>query len=405
MDYPAFPESHALAVRPHWGLDREITFLNHGSFGACPRPVLEAQTRLREQMEREPVRFFVRELEPLFDAARGELAAFVGADAEDLAFVPNATAGVNTVLRSVELGPGDELLTTDHEYNACRNALEAAAARSGARVVVASVPFPIGSEDEVVEALVGAVTRRTRLALVDHVTSQTGLVLPIGRIVGELQGRGVDVLVDGAHAPGMVPLDLRALGAAYFTGNCHKWICAPKGAALLYVRRDRQGGVRPLAISHGANSPRGDRSRFRLELDWTGTFDPTPFLCVPEALRFMGGLLPGGWAALMAHNRRTALAARALLCEALGCVPPSPEGMIGSMAAIPLPPGEGGAPPESPLYMDPLQDALLGRWGVEVPVIPWPAPPGRLLRISAQIYNERADYERLVAGLRGLLAG
>jgi len=402
MQKHPFPEPHAARVRASWSLDPEVTYLNHGSFGACPRPVLEAQTRLREQLERQPMRFFVRELEPLLDAARAEIGAFVGADAEDLAFVPNATAGVNTVLRSLDLRPGDELVTTDHEYNASRNALEAAAARAGARVVVARVPFPIASPDDAVEALLACVGPRTRLALVDHVTSQTGLVLPITRIVTEIQARGVDVLVDGAHAPGMVPLDLQTLGAAYYTGTCHKWICAPKGAAILHVRRDRQAGVRPLSVSHGANSPRTDRSQFQLEFGWTGTSDPTAFLCVPEAIRFMGSLLRGGWPALMDHNRRTAIAARVLLCEALGCEPPSPESMIGALAAVPLPDGDGAAL-TGPLYLDPLQDALLERYGVEVPVIPWPAPPRRLVRISAQIYNDHADYQRLIGALGDLL--
>jgi isopenicillin-N epimerase len=402
MQNHPFPEPHAARVRARWTLDPAVTFLNHGSFGACPRPVLEAQARLREQLEREPVRFFVRELESMLDAARAEVAAFVGADPEDLAFVPNATAGVNTVLRSLDLRAGDELCVTDQEYNACRNALEAVAARAGARVVVAAVPFPIASPDQVVEAVLACVGPRTRLALLDHVTSQTGLIFPIERLVAEVQGRGVDVLVDGAHAPGMVPLDLRALGAAYYTGNCHKWICAPKGAAILHVRRDRQAGVRPLAVSHGASSRRADRSRFQVEFDWTGTCDPTAFLCVPEAIRFMGGLLPGGWPALMDHNRRTALAGRALLCEALGCERPSPDAMIGALASLPLPDGDR-APAPSPLYMDPLQDALLERHGVEVPVIPWPAPPRRLLRISAQIYNEPGDYQRLARALGEIL--
>ena len=397
-----FPDSHAAGARPRWSLDPAITFLNHGSFGACPRAVLEAQARFRERMESEPVRFFVRELEPLLDAARAALGAFVGADPDDLAFVPNATAGVNTVLRSLALEPGDELLTTDHEYNACRNALEAVAGRARARVVIAPVPLPVSSPDEVVEAVLARVGPRTRFALVDHITSQTGLVFPVARIVEELARRGVDVMIDGAHAPGMLPLDVGALGAAYYTGNCHKWICAPKGAAFLHVRRDRQADIRPLSISHGANAPRTCRSKFRLEFDWTGTLDPSAYLCVPEAIRCMGSLLPGGWPALMAHNRATALAARALLCEALGCAPPSPEAMIGALAVVPLPDGRGEAP-SSPLYLDPLQDALLERWGVEVPVIPWPAPPRRLLRISAQIYNERADYERLAGALVELL--
>jgi isopenicillin-N epimerase len=385
-----------------WLLDPAITFLNHGSFGSCPRPILDEQLRLREQLEREPVRFMVRELEPLLDEARRALGDFVGAQPDDLAFVPNATAGVNAVLRSLELRAGDELLTTDHAYNACKNALDFVAERSGARVVVAAVPFPLASPDEVVDALLARVTARTRLALIDHVTSPTGLVLPAATLVEELQRRGVDVLVDGAHGPGMVPLALDALGAAYYTGNCHKWLCAPKGAGFLHARRDRQAALRPTVISHGMNSPRRDRSRFRLEFDWTGTMDPTAALCVPAAIRWLGAVVEGGWPALMAQNRDQALAARRLLCDALDVPPPCPDAMIGALASVTLPDG-GGAQPTTPLYADPLQDLLLDRHGIEVPIIPWPAWPRRLVRVSAQLYNSLDQYRRLAELLRDLV--
>jgi isopenicillin-N epimerase len=387
--------------RERWSLDPAVIFLNHGSFGACPRAVLAAQDRLRARLERQPVQFLVRDLGGLLDAARAELAAFVGADPADLVFVPNATTGVNAVLRSLPLGRGDELLVTDHAYNACRNALGYAAERTGATVVVAAVPFPLSSVGAVVDAVLGHVSAQTRLVLLDHVTSPTGLVFPLGDLVPALSARGVDVLVDGAHAAGMVPLDLGRLGAAYYTGNCHKWLCAPKGAGFLHVRRDRQALVRPLAISHGANAPRTDRSRFRLEFDWTGTIDPSPYLCIPEAIRHLGSLLPGGWDELRARNRALALEARRILAAALGVEPPAPDDMIGALAALPLPDGTG-APAQSPLYLDPLQDELLARFGIEVPIIPWPAPPRRLIRVSAQLYNTRAEYERLAAALADL---
>lgn len=377
-----------------WSLDPNIIFLNHGSFGACPKVVLARQCLLRAQMEQEPVRFFGLELEELLDTARQELANFVGADAANLVFVPNATTGVNTVLRSLSFQPGDELLTTNHEYNASRNALDFAAKQAGARVVVANVPFPLSSPEHCIEAVLAQVSTKTKLVLLDHVTSQTGLVFPLKILIRELAERGIEVLVDGAHAPGMISINLQELGAAYYTGNCHKWLCAPKGAAFLYIRADRQSIARPLVISHGANSPRTDRSQFHLEFDWTGTADPTPYLCVPEAIRFLGQLLPGGWPALMAHNRAIALTARQLLCQALGVEPPCPEALIGSMAVIPLPLGSA----------EQLQTDLFQRFQIEVPVTPWQGSVNRLIRVSAQIYNTLTDYDVLAGALVELLA-
>ena len=385
----------------YWNLDPEIDFLNHGSFGACPRPVLEAQSELRARMERQPVQFLARELEGLFDDARAALAQFVDADPDDLAFVPNATSGVNTVIRSLEPQPGDELLTTDHAYNACRNALRWHE-RRGVKVVVAAVPWPIAGPGQVIDAVLGAVTPRTRLALLDHVTSPTGLVFPVEEMVRRLDERGIDTIVDGAHAPGMLPLSVRRIGAAYFTGNCHKWLCAPKGAAFLHVRRDRQDRIRPLVISHGANSPRTDRPRFRLEFDWTGTDDPTPFLCVPHALRFLGSLLSGGWAELMGRNHALAVSGRKHLCDALRVPPPAPEQMIGSLASIPLPDAKGDPPgPTSGVVLwHPLQRALLEKHRIEGPVMLFPAWPRQLIRISAQAYNSEDQFARLAAALR-----
>lgn len=393
--------TNGVSLARYWTLDPEIAFLNHGSFGACPSPVQQVQQQLRDRIERQPVQFFVRDLEGLLDEARASLAAFLGADAEDVALVPNATAGVNAVLRSMELKPGDELLTTNHEYNACRNTMEFVAERAGAKVVVATIPFPLESEQQAATAILDAVTPRTRLALLDHITSQTALILPIELLTTELARMNVPVLVDGAHAPGMVPVDLKKLGAAYYTGNCHKWLCAPKGSGFLHVQRDYQATVRPAIISHGANSTRRDRSRFLIEFDWTGTTDPTAVLSFPAALEFMGSLLPGGWDALRDHNRSLALKARTLLCSALGLPPPCPDDMIGSIASLPLPPGSD-KPPSSPLYADSMQDVLLERYGIEVPVIPWPAVPQRLIRVSAQVYNTLGQYQRLADALKEL---
>jgi isopenicillin-N epimerase len=386
-----------------WSLDPGVTFLNHGSFGACPAAVLAVQREWRDRLEREPVTFLDRELEGHLDRARQAVGPFLGADPEGLVFVPNATTACNAVLGSLRFDAGDELLTTDHEYNAILNTLRAAADRDGARVVLAALPFPTAGEDELVDAVLTAVTRRTRLALLSHVTSPTGLVLPIERIVRELDARGIDTLVDGAHAPGMVPLTLDSLGAAYYTGNGHKWLCGPKGAAFLWVRADRRERIHPTTVSHGANATRVDRPRFRLEFDWVGTGDPTAVLTLPAAIDWMAALEPGGWPAVMAANRALALEARDRLVDAVGGSRPAPDDLVGSMAAVPVPGTQTDADAAS------LHEALFHEDRIEVPIVAWPVPGGRptptdppravLVRVSAQRYTESADIERLVTAL------
>jgi isopenicillin-N epimerase len=356
--------------------------------------VLALQSELRQEMEREPVDFLSARLPARLNQARETLAAFLGAEATDLAFVVNATAGVNAVLRSLAFAPGDELLVTTHTYAACRKSVDYVAARTGARVVVAKLPFPVQNDEQIIDAVLAALSARTRLALLDHVTSPTALVLPLARLVNELQSRNVDTLVDGAHAPGMVPIALTQLGAAYYTGNAHKWLCAPKGAAFLHVRRDRQADLHPTVISHGYSSG------YHAEFDWTGTCDPTAWLCIPEALRCIGGLLPGGWPAVMAANRALALQARAALMAALQIAAPCPEAMVGSMASVPLPPASPGAPAAG-LDSNGLHDWFRER-GVETWLHPHPLP---VLRISAQLYNNIDQFRQLALLLGQALHG
>jgi isopenicillin-N epimerase len=386
-----------------WSLDPGVTFLNHGSFGACPEPILAVQREWRDRLEREPVAFLDRELEGHLDRARTSVGAFLGGDPDGLVFVPNATTACNAVLGSLRFAAGDEILTSDHEYNAILNTLRAAADRDGARVVLAALPFPTAGDDELVDTLLAAVTDRTRLAVISHVTSPTGLVLPIERLVRGLDARGVDTLVDGAHAPGMVPLALDALGAAYYTGNGHKWLCGPKGAAFLWVRADRRERIHPTIVSHGANATRVDRPRFRLEFDWVGTGDPTPVITLPAAIEWMAALEPGGWPAVMAANRALALDARNRLVAAFGGPPPAPDALIGSMVAVPIP------GPRTDADAAWLHEAMFDEDRIEVPVVAWPVPGARreptdpprsvFVRVSAQRYNEPEDIERLVAAL------
>lgn len=351
-------------------------------------------------MEAEPVQFLWRHYEERLEPSRAALAKFLGARARDVVFVTNATTGVNAVVRSLRLRPGDELLTTSHDYNACRNALAEVARRTGAKVTIARIPFPIRSADEAVEALLRAATRRTRLAMVDHVTSHTALVLPLERIILELEARGIDTLVDGAHAPGMLPLDLARLRPAVYTGNLHKWVCAPKGAAFLWVREDRQADVQPAVVSHGNNTPRPRYGAFQDRFDWAGTFDPTAWFCVGEAIRWMAQRLPGGWREVRRRNHELAVRARRILSERLGVEPPCPENLLGSMATLPLPARMQRRPKRGKI--DDEQLRLYDEFGIEVPLLRVGQPERRYFRVSAQLYNSPADYEYLAEALQRL---
>jgi isopenicillin-N epimerase len=373
-------------IRDSWLLETGIAFLNHGSFGAAPREVLEEQLAWRERLERQPVHFMDGEYPGLVREAAAELAGFLGADPEGLALVDNASTGVNAVLRSLDLGPGDDLLTTTHAYGAVRKTLDYLCDRSGARLVEAPVPFPLKGPEEVVEAVAGALGPRTRVAVLDHVSSPTALVFPIAELVALCRERGVPVLVDGAHAPGMLPLFLEELGADWYTGNCHKWLCAPKGCGFLVAAPPAREGIHPTVISHGYGSG------FLAEFDWTGTRDPSPWLALPSALAFHRRLGPEK---VREHNRQLAVWARELLAEAWEVRPPAPEGMLGAMATLPLP--EAWRKPATEKAARELHDHLWEKHRIEVPVLLF---EGRLwLRVSAQVYNRPEEYRLLAAAL------
>jgi isopenicillin-N epimerase len=386
----------------HWTLDRSVVFLNHGSFGACPSHLLAYQAELIARMEREPMRFFVMELPGLLEEALADLGRFIGADPAGLTFVNNASSAVSAVLRSLPFQSGDRLLVTDHAYPACRNALDFVAQRTGLEVVVAQVPFPSSGLDQVFDAVMEAWRPGTRLALLDHITSPTGLLFPIQRLTEALQDRGTDVLVDGAHAPGMIDLDLGRLGAAYYTGNCHKWMCTPKGAAFLHVRSDRLERIRPLTISHGATAPTDVSSRFRNEFDWTGTDDPSPWLTVPESIRYFRNLVPGGWPALRARNRKLQTQAVEAMTTTAGLTAPGPAEMLLNLAAFPLP-DDPHADDKDAFGFSAIRRKLLEDYRIQVPVWTWPRVPGRVVRLSVQLYNDLSQYTYLAKAVQELL--
>lgn len=382
----------------YWNLNPETVFLNHGSYGACPKVVLEYQQELRSQLESDPVYFLDVTSKELWSTAIETLSNFVNADKEGMTFVSNATSGVNTVLRSLDLQPGDEILVCDHAYQACWNAVDFVTKKAGAKTVVAPLPFPIESSDQVTETILNYTTKNTKVALIDTVTSPTGLRLPFETIIEELKNRNIDVLLDAAHGPGIVNLDLKKLQPAYATGNAHKWLCAPKGSAFLYIREDKREQIRPLSISHGASVDGNIDEKIRLEFDWPGTQDITPWLCIPKSIEYLGSLLEGGWPAIMAHNQKLAIDARNILHEVIETPKLCPDSMIVGLSAVVLP--EGGSIAKSVLVPDPLHLLLFEKYNIQVPVFGWPYHNRRYLRTASYLYNSLEEYQYLAEILK-----
>lgn len=389
------PQRSSLAH--HWQLNKQCVFLNHGSFGSTPTVVTHEQRKWQDLLEDEPVRFYEDLAMEFMENARRSLASMLQCDADDLALIENATSGVNTVLRSLMFNKGDEILVPDHAYQACRNTIDFVAERWGATVVTVNIPFPIEGPDVAFDAVMAGVTPRTVLAMIDTVTSPTGLLMPFERLVQALEEKGVAVMLDAAHGIGMVPLSLDDLGASYTTSNCHKWLCAPKGSAFLHVRRDRQHLIHPLTISHGMTFPLGDTTRFRHEFDWTGTRDISAACSIPATIDHMQTMVDGGWPTIMQFNHDLAIEGRNILCERLGIEAPCPDEMIACIATLVLPSGgSAGIPLHEP---DPLHKILQDKYGIQVPVWSWESPKGRYIRISAQLYNHIDEYHYLADAL------
>lgn len=378
----------------HWNHNKEIVFLNHGSFGSCPTSILEKQTSLRTQMESELVRFMTVDLENLYWENKTALATFVNCNANDLVLVRNATMGVNTILHSLHFNEGDEILTHSHAYGACQNTLKYYAEKYKCKLVIADIPFPITNQEDVTEAFLKCVTPKTRLAMVDHITSATGIVFPVEQITKELEAKGVEVLVDGAHAPGMVHLDINKISASYYTGNCHKWICSPKGSALLHVRKDKQHKISPLQISHYHDLYSGTDKHWSAQFIWPGTEDFTAYLLIKDSIETMGSMM-GTWDALRKRNRELCLKARKMLSEKAGTPLPAPENMISHLSDIVI--DMKAEMPKSFLHNMPLpRKILLEDYKIQVPVFIFgKAELKYYLRIAVQAYNSWEQYEYL----------
>lgn len=380
-----------------WALDPEVTYLNHGTVGAPPRRVLAKQQEIRDEIERRPSQFLLRELTgvavvgvprtepPRIRVAAKAVAEFVGAKGDDVVFVDNATTGANAVLRSLDLREGDEIVVTDHIYGGVLNAAKFATRERGALLRTVELPYPVRDPGLLVEAVVAAIGPRTRALVVDHVTSESALVLPVREIAARCRAKGVPVLVDGAHAPAAIPLDIPSLGVSWYSANLHKWAMTPRSSGFLWVSPEHRNGLHPTVISWGLDQG------LLAEFDLVGTRDPSPFLAAPEAIAFMREI---GVEAMQAHNHALAWEAARLLSERWGTELGMPEEMVGSMATIQLPERLGSSSEDA----DRLRDALLFEDRIEIQLHAW---RGRLwVRLSAQVYNDLADIERLDTAVR-----
>ncbi len=379
-------------MRKHQFLLRDdVVFLNHGSFGACPGPVFEEYQRLQRELEAQPLEFLDRQLKGRLADARATLADFVGCGADDLVYVHNATTGLNIVARSLPLEPGDEVLASGHEYGALDRTWRFLCGKRKAKYIRREIPLPVRNREEVIETIWSGVTDRTRVLFLSHITSPTALRLPIEELLRRGREAGLITIVDGAHVPGQLDLDLNSLGADFYSGNCHKWLLSPKGAAFLYARPEMQHLLEPLVVSWGWQSRDPGPSPFLDHHEWTGTHDPSAWLAVPAAIEFQR---THHWPAERERCRRMIRTARRLISDVTGLEPICPDDgtWFHQMHALPLPPG---------IDVVALQTRLRQEYGIEVPL---PELDGRIfLRPSAQAYNTPEDYELLAGALAQLL--
>ena len=373
-------------------LDPNVHFLNHGSYGATPKPVFEAYQRWQLRLETQPVLFLGREFYSLIQEARQALGEYLNADVDDLVFIPNATHGVNIVARSLDVGPGDEILTSDHEYGACDYTWEFLCEKTGAEYIHQPIPLPVTSQAEIVERFWRGVTEHTKIIYLSHITSSTALRMPVEEICRRARQAGILTIIDAAHAPGQIPFDLQQLGADVVFGNCHKWMMAPKGSAFLYVRRGMQSMIQPFVVSWGyhATPEIASGSRYVDILQWTGTRDPTAALTVPDAIRFME---LHNWIAVRQSCHQLLRQALEQICDLTNMAPlyPLDSNFYSQMGIAQLPTSDLAA----------LKRRLYDEFRVEVPLVQW--GDRQFLRISIQGYNSQEDIDALLNALKVLL--
>jgi isopenicillin-N epimerase len=367
-------------------LDPSITFLNHGSFGATPIPVFEEYQRYQRELENEPVEFLGRQASPRLQQARQLLADYLHAQRDEIVFVPNATHGINIVAHSLDLHPGDEVLTTDHEYGAMDRTWQFLSQQKGFTYRSCEIPLPLIDKDQFVNHFFSQVTPHTRVIYLSHITSPTALIFPIREICNRARELNILTVIDGAHAPGQIELDLSLLGADFYTGNCHKWLCAPKGSAFLYAKKERQHLIQPLVVSWGWHAEKPGPSQFVDYLEWTGTDDISSYLSVPAAIEFKSS---SNWPQIRSECHELAIWVSRELTRLFKLAPLSSSDFFAQMVAIPL-----------PVIGDPvaLQQRLFNEYHIEVPIVPWKEKT--LIRVSVQGYNDRNDLEKLLLALK-----
>lgn len=396
MLHDSLPPYSSLAE--NWALDASIVYLNHGSFGATPKRVLEKQAAIQKLCEYEAIDFFVEKLQGLVDESKQYLAEFVGTDTNNIVFVNNTTEGVNTILNSITTHAGDEWLITNHNYGACINALKHYAKRNSCKVNIANIPYPVFSPQEIIDSVCNAITPNTKLALIDYVTSASAIIFPVKEIIQLLKAKGIKVLIDAAHAPGMIDFNIEKLQPDFFVANCHKWICSPKGSAFMYVAPEHQSQIFPLVISHFNDSALGSKAHWANQFMFSGTRDYSAFISVKDALQIMPEIAETDWDGIRARNHELVWLAANKIAGVFGLELPCKEEMVGTICNIPMP--DGQKPERSFNTNTRLKKDLMEKYRIEVPIFIFPNAPKQWLRISAQLYNSMEQYDYLINCLK-----